>query len=145
MRRSITEGGGEAEQGKTGEECCLLVEKDCIRRGGEDRREEERRRGGEEGRGEKRRVGAGNHRYVQDGGWVAFGEDSEKVELWESRATGIPSGTNMHPLDRNAGRDPCADKRKTPSCLWERSCWWPEVQSRVCARQWKGEATHSWS
>lgn len=88
----------------------MLVDKDCIRRRGQERR-------GEEGRGEKRRVGAGNHRYVQDGGWVAFREDGEKVELWESGGTVIPSGTNMYPLDRNAGRDPCADKRKTSSCL----------------------------
>lgn len=35
--------------------------------------------------GEER--GIGNHRYVLDGGWVAWREDIEKVPLWRSEGT----------------------------------------------------------
>lgn len=51
-------------------------------RGGE-KRVEVKKRGG-------RRVGeqgTGNHRYVQDGGWVAWREDGANVSLWRSEGT----------------------------------------------------------
>lgn len=41
----------------------------------------------EEGGEEERSGATGNHRYVQDGGWVAWREDREKVGFWRSKGT----------------------------------------------------------
>lgn len=52
-------------------------------RGEEKRLEVKREEGGEERSG-----AAGNHRYVQDGGWVAWREDRENCGILEERRNG---------------------------------------------------------
>lgn len=52
------------------------------RQRGEEKRLEVKRGGRRAGE-----QGTGNHRYVQDGGWVAWREDRGKVGLWRSERT----------------------------------------------------------
>jgi len=133
---------GEEEEGKAGREFDVTRQTEWGGKeaGGKERGE---RRGGEQG--------TGNHRYVQDGGWVAWREDREKVGLWtsEQRCYGETKeevNTHMHhvgPPDRVVGLNPWTDQCWTSNCLWE-AAQQPQVQNGACAGKWKqGEVNRS--